>query len=102
MSAPDQPFPTSSTGCINVFWHEGMLSHDTGLGVFDTGMDPGFLEVLEKHPENSDRVRNMVSILKRGPISPYISWHSGRPANIPELLSFHSQGSLLSFYTSQI
>ncbi|XVF19633.1 hypothetical protein REPUB_Repub11eG0127400 [Reevesia pubescens] len=92
MSASDQPFPSSSTGCVNVFWHEGMLSHDTGLGVFDTGMDPGFLEVLEKHPENSDRVRNIVSILKRGPISPYISWHSGRPANIPELLSFHSQG----------
>ncbi|XWS73838.1 hypothetical protein CRYUN_Cryun02cG0163700 [Craigia yunnanensis] len=40
----------------------------------------------------------MVSILKRGTISPYISWNSGRPANIPELLSFHSQSSLLSFY----
>ncbi|KAK6235264.1 Histone deacetylase domain - like 10 [Theobroma cacao] len=92
MSVPGQPFPTSSTGCIHVFWHEGMLRHDTGRGVFDTGIDPGFLEVLEKHPENSDRVRNIVSILKRGPISPHVSWHTGRPANIPELLSFHSQG----------
>ncbi|KAK8649668.1 hypothetical protein V6N13_139334 [Hibiscus sabdariffa] len=83
--------PTSSTASINVFWHEGMLSHDTGRGVFDTGMDPGFLEVLEKHPENSDRVRNMVSILRKGPISPHISWHPGTPASIPQLLSFHSQ-----------
>ncbi|XP_039028290.1 histone deacetylase 8 isoform X2 [Hibiscus syriacus] len=89
--------PTAPTACINVFWHEGMLSHDTGKGVFDTGMDPGFLEVLEKHPENSDRVRNMVSILRKGPISPYISWLPGTPATIPQLLSFHSQaGTTLS------
>ncbi|KAG8371128.1 hypothetical protein BUALT_Bualt13G0054600 [Buddleja alternifolia] len=77
---------------INVFWHEGMLKHETGRGVFDSGMDPGFLDVLENHPENSDRVKNMVSILKRGPISPFVSWHQGRPALISELLSFHTQG----------
>ncbi|XP_008785785.2 histone deacetylase 8 [Phoenix dactylifera] len=75
---------------IHVFWHEGMLAHDAGTGVFDTGIDPGFLEVLEKHPENADRVRNMVSILRKGPIAPFISWHSGRPAHVSELLSFHS------------
>ncbi|EHA8590845.1 histone deacetylase 8 [Cocos nucifera] len=67
-----------------------MLAHDAGTGVFDTGIDPGFLEVLEKHPENADRVRNMVSILRKGPISPFVSWHSGRPAHVSELLSFHS------------
>ncbi|TYH93596.1 hypothetical protein ES332_A13G264300v1 [Gossypium tomentosum] len=81
-----------STSCrINVFWRDGMLNHDTGKGVFDTGMNPGFLEVLEKHPENSDRIRNIVSILSKGPISSYISWHSGSPATIHQLLSFHSQ-----------
>lgn len=79
---------------IDVFWHEGMLAHDAGSGVFDTGMDPGFLEVLEKHPENSDRLKNMLSILRKGPLSPYISWHFGRPALISELLSFHSQGTI--------
>lgn len=62
-----------------------------GKGVFDTGMDPGFLDVLDKHPENSDRVKNMVSILKKGPIAPFISWHQGRPALISELLYFHTQ-----------
>ncbi|MCI91673.1 histone deacetylase 8-like, partial [Trifolium medium] len=41
---------SSSVNKIDVFWHEGMLNHDTGKGVFDTGMDPGFLDVLEKHP----------------------------------------------------
>ncbi|XP_050285497.1 histone deacetylase 8 [Quercus robur] len=85
--------PTSPTPMdpIDVFWHEGMLKHETGTGVFDSGMDPGFLDVLEKHPENSDRVKNMLSILKRGPISPYISWHPGTPALVPQLLSFHTQ-----------
>uniref|UniRef100_A0A5B6YMK1 Putative histone deacetylase 8 n=1 Tax=Davidia involucrata TaxID=16924 RepID=A0A5B6YMK1_DAVIN len=93
MAAEPLPPPSSSpspTDRIHVFWHEGMLHHDTGTGVFDTGMDPGFLDVLEKHPENSDRVKNMVSILKRGPISPFISWHLGRPALISELLTFHT------------
>lgn len=84
------PPPGLPDCCINVFWHEGMLGHETGRGVFDTGMDPGFLDVLQKHPENSDRIKNMLSILTRGPISPYISWHRGRPALIPELLSFHT------------
>lgn len=80
---------------LHVFWHEGMLDHDTGFGVFDTGFDPGFLEVLDKHPENADRVRNMVSILRKGPISTFLTWHSGRPASVAELLSFHSRGTLL-------
>lgn len=81
---------------IHVFWHEGMLQHDTGKGVFDSGIDPGFLDVLDKHPENSDRIKNMLSILKRGPISPFLSWHSGRPALINELYSFHTRGYLLT------
>ncbi|KAL8483492.1 hypothetical protein ACS0TY_026251 [Phlomoides rotata] len=78
-------------GIIHVFWEEGMLKHETGRGVFDTGTDPGFLDVLENHPENSDRVKNMVSILKRGPIAPFLSWHQGTPALLSQLLSFHTQ-----------
>lgn len=93
-SSASQSLP-SKNNLIHVFWDEGMLKHDTGRGVFDTGMDPGFLDVLEKHPENSDRVKNMLSILKRGPISPFISWHHGRPAHVSELLSFHTQGTQL-------
>lgn len=75
---------------IGVFWHKGMVEkHDLGMGVFDTLMDPGFLEVLEPHPENPDRLRNMHSILRKGPLSPHLTWHQGRPALIPEVLSFH-------------
>ena len=86
-------FSNSNVDPLDVFWHEGMLKYETGTGVFDSGMDPGFLDVLEKHPKNSDRVKNMLSILKRGPISPYISWHPGTPALVPKLLSFHTQGT---------
>ena len=82
---------TTGSDHINVFWEDGMLDHDTGKGVFDSGIDPGFLDVLEKHPENPDRIRNMFSILKRGPISSFISWHSSMPAQISQLLSFHTQ-----------
>ncbi|CAN6337472.1 unnamed protein product [Urochloa humidicola] len=82
--------PQGTGDKLAVFWHEGMLAHDAGRGVFDSGRDPGFLDVLDQHPENADRVRNMVSILRRGPIAPFLSWHSGRPAHASELLSFHS------------
>lgn len=78
------------TDLLHVFWHPGMLLHDPGIGVFDTLHDPGFLEVLDRHPENADRVRNMVSVLQKGPISPYLVWHHGRRAQISELLSFHT------------
>ncbi|KAG7596296.1 Ureohydrolase domain superfamily [Arabidopsis suecica] len=78
------------TNRVDVFWHEGMLRHDAVEGVFDTGYDPGFLDVLEKHPENADRVRNMLSILRRGPIAPHVNWFTGRPAIVSELLMFHT------------
>ncbi|WOK96468.1 histone deacetylase 8 [Canna indica] len=84
------PAPAAPHDVIHVFWHEGMLDHDAGFGVFDTGVDPGFLEVLDKHPENADRMRNMVSILRKGPLAPFVSWHSGRPAHLSELFSFHT------------
>ncbi|KAK9122897.1 hypothetical protein Sjap_012499 [Stephania japonica] len=80
----------SPSELVHVFFHEGMLNHNTGTGVFDTLNNPGFLEILDKHPENPDRVKNMVSILKRGPISPHMAWHQGRPAQTLELLSFHT------------
>ncbi|KAJ7571228.1 hypothetical protein O6H91_01G155900 [Diphasiastrum complanatum] len=82
----------SSDELIHVFWHDGMLAHtnSSSYGVFDTLQDPGFLDVLEPHPENADRVRNMKSILQRGPISPYIRFHQGRAATQQELLYFHT------------
>ncbi|KAL3689858.1 hypothetical protein R1sor_016167 [Riccia sorocarpa] len=75
---------------MNVFWNSGMLAHNAGEGVFDTLYDPGFLAVLDNHPENPERIINIVSILKKGPIAPYIRWHDGVPAELEQLTSFHS------------
>ncbi|KAK9122899.1 hypothetical protein Sjap_012501 [Stephania japonica] len=86
----------SPSELVHVFFHEGMLNHNIGTGVFDTLNNPGFLEILDKHPENPDRVKNMVSILKRHPISPHMAWHQGRPAQTLELLSFHTPGTILN------
>ncbi|XP_072966187.1 histone deacetylase 8 [Typha angustifolia] len=90
-SSPPPLPPPPPRDVIDVFWHQGVLDHDAGVGVFDSGLDPGFLEVLDNHPENADRIRNIASILRKGPISPFVSWHSGRPANVAELLSFHTR-----------
>ena len=92
MFSSDQTFKPQ-TDAVDAFWHEGMLQHDAVEGVFDSGLDPGFLDVLEKHPENADRVRNMVSILQRGPIAPHVNWLPGRLAIVSELLTFHTSGS---------
>uniref|UniRef100_A0A7I4AKU4 Histone deacetylase domain-containing protein n=1 Tax=Physcomitrium patens TaxID=3218 RepID=A0A7I4AKU4_PHYPA len=75
---------------VHVFFHEDMLKHNNGYGVFDTFEDPGFLDVLEPHPENADRIRNIRSILQRGPIAPFITWHEGRPCEIESLERFHT------------
>ncbi|BBN08659.1 protein MpHDAC10 [Marchantia polymorpha subsp. ruderalis] len=75
---------------MNVFWSTGMLAHNAGDGMFDTLHDPGFLAVLDSHPESPERIINILSILKKGPIAPYISWHDGEAAELEELTTFHS------------
>ena len=77
---------------IDVFFHEDILKHDNGHGMFGNFQVPGFLDVLELHPENADRIRNIRSILQRGPIVPLITWHEGRPATVESLTSFHTPG----------
>ena len=62
---------------IDVFWHPAVLDHDTGSGVFEGGRS-ALLDVPELHPENAERVRNMVSVLRRGPIAGRLRWHDGR------------------------
>ena len=76
--------------CINVFWHPYVLLHDTGTGVFEA---PGshLLSIQEKHPEGPDRIINMLSILKRGPVSSLLNWRWGHHASEEELLLFHAK-----------
>lgn len=74
---------------LDIFWHPDVQMHDTGIGLFEKIGSP-LMTVYEKHPEGSDRISNMLSILKRGPIAPHLNWHWGRYAREEELLTFHT------------
>jgi acetoin utilization deacetylase AcuC-like enzyme len=74
---------------LHIFWHSDVQMHDTGSGLFEKTGSP-LLTVHEKHPEGPDRISNMLSILKRGPIAPHLKWHWGRYALETELLTFHT------------
>ncbi|MGH3039933.1 MAG: class II histone deacetylase [Gaiellaceae bacterium] len=73
---------------IDLFWHEDALRHDTGSGVFEQPPSP-LLDEQELHPENAVRIRNMKSILERGPLSAHIRRRHGRHADLEELRLVH-------------
>jgi acetoin utilization deacetylase AcuC-like enzyme len=73
---------------IDVFYDERVLLHDTGAGLFDTE-EASLLAVPELHPENTERIRNMHSVLERGPITSRVRWHPGRLAQVEELETVH-------------
>ena len=73
---------------LDVFWHPAMLEHDTGSGLWESGASE-LLEVPELHPENAERLRNMRSVLERGPLSSRLGWKNGRLAELEELETVH-------------
>ncbi|MDX1400348.1 MAG: class II histone deacetylase [Kiloniellales bacterium] len=74
---------------LAVFYDERVLGHDTGFGFFEAPSSP-FLEIQERHPENAERLRNMASVLRTGPISDALDWHPATPAVREDLLLFHA------------
>jgi acetoin utilization deacetylase AcuC-like enzyme len=73
---------------MRVYWHDEALAHDTGSGMFDQPPTP-LIEVPELHPENPERIRNIRSTLRNGPIAPHLEWHAGRHATREELELIH-------------
>ena len=73
---------------LDVFWHDDVLLHDTGSGVFEHDPSP-LIEVSELHPENDVRIRNIRSALRNGPIAGRLRWRDGRQAEIDELVHLH-------------
>jgi acetoin utilization deacetylase AcuC-like enzyme len=75
---------------LDVFFDERVLEHDTGAGHFD---HPGseLFEVPELHPENAERLRNMRSVLRHGPLGPHVRWRDGRLATEDELGAVHGR-----------
>ena len=75
---------------LAVFWHDDALLHDTGSGLFEHAPSP-LLAESELHPENAVRVRNMKSILERGPLSEHTRFRAGRRAEPSELALVHDE-----------
>ena len=75
---------------LDVFWHPAALEHDTGSGLWEAPPSD-LLEEQELHPENAERIRNMRSVLLRGPLAPRIAWREGRLADTEELEAVHDR-----------
>jgi acetoin utilization deacetylase AcuC-like enzyme len=58
---------------LTVFWHEDVLLHETGTGVFEAPSSP-LMAAEERHPESAPRILNMRAILERGPLADAVSW----------------------------
>jgi acetoin utilization deacetylase AcuC-like enzyme len=80
---------------LHVFWHEDVLLHDTGRGVFEQGPS-ALLHEQEPHPENATRVLNMKAMLERGPLAARVRFREGRPASRDELELVHDPAYLES------
>ena len=78
---------------IDVFWHDDVLRHDTGYGVFEAPPSE-LLDTQTQHPESSPRLINMRAILRNGPVAGSVIWHTGRHATQHELLRFHTEDYL--------
>jgi hypothetical protein len=61
------------SGRIAVFYSPLVLQHSTESGVFEAAPSPLF-EVNELHPENPQRILNMRSVLRKGPLAGRIDW----------------------------
>ena len=80
---------------LDVFWHPAAVEHDTGSGLWEAGASD-LLEVPELHPENAERLRNMRSVLLRGPLADRLGWREGRLAEVHELEIVHEPGYIES------
>lgn len=77
------------TDRMAVYFDSCVFDHDTGEGFFEAKPSP-HLPIIEMHPENGDRVRNMYGILKQGPITGVLDWYQGEIASRSDLERFHT------------
>jgi acetoin utilization deacetylase AcuC-like enzyme len=74
---------------VIAFRHDACLAHDTGEGLFEAGPSP-LLAVPEAHPESADLLRNLESVLRRGPLGGEVEWREAPAASDEELLTVHT------------
>jgi acetoin utilization deacetylase AcuC-like enzyme len=86
---------------MEVFWHEDCLAHDAGVGLWEHGEVPDWLDEPEPHPETAARLTTMRAVLRRGPVAPSLRWRTGRPATARELASVHTPEYLRTLSTAE-
>ena len=74
---------------LAVFYHPDVLTHATGSGFFEAAASP-VLAMAETHPENAERLQNMLSVLERGPIADALDWFEAEVATREDLERFHA------------
>jgi acetoin utilization deacetylase AcuC-like enzyme len=68
----------------SVYWHDDVLLHEPGV-LYDSPL----YEVSPPHPESADRLRNLRSVLARGPLASQLDWPVVAPASMEDLTLFH-------------
>ena len=86
---------------VVVFFDERCLNHDTGRGLLELAHSP-LLEVQELHPENSTRLRNMRSVLQRGPCASLLQWRTPHEATLDELSRVHDMSYLATILSASV
>lgn len=81
------------TNSLDIYWHPDCFDHNTGLSCIED-VDAALLAVPEVHAENADRLRNIKSILERGPIKDALTWQVGRHATREEIELYTSPALL--------
>lgn len=74
---------------LAVFFDDAVLAVRTPDGLFDQAPSP-LLDYQLPSVEGPDRIANIRSILKRGPMAGDIDWQPGRAATDAEILLFHT------------
>ena len=74
---------------LAVYYDARVLAHATGDGFFEAAPSP-LLPIIERHPENGERIENMAAVLRDGPLADALDWHSAEPATRDDLERFHA------------
>lgn len=74
---------------LAVFYDERVLAHATGDGFFEATASP-LLPIVERHPENRERLENMAAVLRDGPLAGALDWRSAEAASREDLERFHT------------
>ena len=80
---------------MKIYYSPLALSHATGAGVFEAASSP-LLALDELHPENGERIENMRSVLRKGPIADRLDWDEAPPASDEAMSRFHEPAYLAS------